>query len=333
MRLLVTGGAGFIGVNFIRHLLDHEPDLSIINLDALTYAGCRESLQDLESNERYEFVHGNILDESLVRQLVSRVDGVVNFAAESHVDRSITDPDVFLRTNILGVRVLLDAVKHEAASGRKLRFHQVSTDEVYGDLGSGGGYFREDTPLAPSSPYSASKASADHLVMAWKRTFGVDAVITRCSNNYGPYQFPEKLIPLMIWKAEHDESLPVYGKGENVRDWLFVEDHASAIWTVFQQAQSGAVYNVGGNSEWKNLDLVKLLLKQLGKPESLIRFVPDRPGHDLRYAIDASRIARELGWKPQVTFAEGMERTIAWYKSHKDWCEMVLNKTKAHCEG
>ena len=329
MRLLVTGGAGFIGVNFIRFLLQQEPGVSLINLDALTYAGCRESLTDLEDNPRYEFVHGDILDEQLVDRLVSRVDGIINFAAESHVDRSITDPDVFLRTNILGVRVLLDAVRRAASEGRRLRLHQVSTDEVYGDLGKSGGYFTEETPLAPSSPYSASKAAADHLVQAWRRTFGVDAVITRCSNNYGPYQFPEKLIPLMIWKAGRDEPLPVYGKGDNVRDWLYVEDHARAIWTVFQQAQSGAVYNVGGNSEWRNLDLVKLLLRQLGKPESLIRFVKDRPGHDLRYAIDASRIEKDLGWRPAHTFAEGMERTIHWYQSQREWCELVLQKSTA----
>ena len=329
MRLLVTGGAGFIGVNFIRFLLQQEPGVSLINLDALTYAGCRESLTDLEDNPRYEFVHGDILDEQLVDRLVSRVDGIINFAAESHVDRSITDPDVFLRTNILGVRVLLDAVRRAASEGRRLRLHQVSTDEVYGDLGKTGGYFTEETPLAPSSPYSASKAAADHLVQAWRRTFGVEAVITRCSNNYGPYQFPEKLIPLMIWKAGRDEPLPVYGKGDNVRDWLYVEDHARAIWTVFQQAQSGAVYNVGGNSEWRNLDLVKLLLRQLGKPESLIRFVKDRPGHDLRYAIDASRIEKDLGWRPAHTFAEGMERTIHWYQSQREWCELVLQKSTA----
>ncbi len=324
MRLLVTGGAGFIGSNFIRRMLRREPDLSLINLDALTYAGCRDSLADLEGDRRYEFVHGDIQDENLVRRLVARVDGVINFAAESHVDRSIEDPDVFLKTNIQGVRVLLDAVRLE--KGRDLRFHQVSTDEVYGDLGEGGGYFTEESRLAPSSPYSASKTAADLLALAWRRTFGVDVVITRCSNNYGPYQFPEKLIPLMIWKASRDEPLPVYGQGLNIRDWLFVDDHADALWEVYRRAERGAVFNIGGNNEWRNIEIVKLILRQLGKPESLIEFVDDRPGHDLRYAIDAGRIQRELGWTPAVDFDEGIRRTIRWYRENGDWTEALRRR-------
>jgi dTDP-glucose 4,6-dehydratase len=335
MRLLVTGGAGFIGSNFIRWLLKREPGLSVVNLDALTYAGCRESLSDLEEGAdpelraRHTFVHGDILDEALVRRLAADVDGVINFAAESHVDRSIEDPDVFLRTNILGVRVLLDALRAQAARGRRLRLLQVSTDEVYGDLGEGGGFFTEETPLSPSSPYSASKAAADQLVQAWRRTFGVEAVLTRCSNNYGPFQFPEKLIPLMIWKAEHGEELPVYGQGLNVRDWLFVEDHAEAIWTVYTEAADGAVYNIGGRNEWRNIEIVRLILRELGRPESLIRYVTDRPGHDLRYAIDASRIGRELGWTPRVPFEEGIRRTIRWYKDNPAWTERLRRRVEA----
>jgi dTDP-glucose 4,6-dehydratase len=323
MKLLVTGGAGFIGVNFIRRMLDLNQDLSIVNLDALTYAGRRESLDDLENNQRYLFVKGNILDEELVNSLVADCDGVINFAAESHVDRSIEDPDIFLRTNILGVRVLLDAVRKELARGHKLRMLQVSTDEVYGDLGESGDFFREDTSLKPSSPYSASKTAADHLVFAWKRTFGIDVVLTRCSNNYGPYQFPEKLIPLMICRALDNKDLPVYGKGLNVRDWLFVEDHVDAIWTVFSQAESGTVYNIGGNNEWKNIDIVKLILTELGKPESLIRYVEDRPGHDLRYAIDASLIKKNLGWSPAVRFEDGIKKTINWYLENQNWLTMI----------
>jgi len=328
MRLLVTGGAGFIGSNFIRWLLERERDLSVVNLDALTYAGCRENLADLESDPRYTFVHGDILDTDLVPRLVDEVDGVINFAAESHVDRSIADPDIFLRTNILGLRVLLDAVRGRAARGRALRILQVSTDEVYGDLGNTGGFFTEETPLAPSSPYSASKAAGDHLVAAWRRTFGVDAVLTRCSNNYGPYQFPEKLIPLMIWKASRGEELPVYGQGLNVRDWLYVEDHAEALWTVFRRAATGAVYNIGGMNEWKNIDIVRLILRELGQPESLIRYVTDRPGHDLRYAIDAGRLERELGWRPRVEFSQGLKRTIGWYMEHQAWVQALRERVE-----
>ncbi len=330
MRLLVTGGAGFIGANFVLRMLQRLPELELINLDALTYAGCRESLASLDADPRHTFVHGDILDESLVGELVARVEGVINFAAESHVDRSIEDPDVFLRTNILGVRVLLDAVRQEEKKhGRKLRFHQVSTDEVYGDLGDSGDYFREDTPLAPSSPYSASKTSADLLVGAWRRTFGLDTVITRCSNNYGPYQFPEKLIPLMIWKARRGEKLPVYGKGLNVRDWLHVEDHVDAIWEVYTKAGSGAVYNVGGSNEWRNIDIVKRILAETGQPEELISYVADRPGHDLRYAIDAGRIRRELGWEPSYTFEDGLKHTIQWYKEHDAWVDALRARVES----
>ncbi len=328
MRLLVTGGAGFIGSNFIRWLLEREKDLSVVNLDALTYAGCRENLADLEGDPRYSFVHGDIQDAGLVGRLVAQVDGVVNFAAESHVDRSIEDPDVFLRTNILGLRVLLDAVRARARQGKDLRLLQVSTDEVYGDLGQSGGFFTEETPLAPSSPYSASKAAGDHLVAAWRRTFGVDAVLTRCSNNYGPYQFPEKLIPLMIWKATRHEELPVYGQGLNVRDWLYVEDHAEALWTVFTRAASGAIYNIGGMNEWTNIDIVRLILRELDCPESLIRFVTDRPGHDLRYAIDASRLERELGWRPRVEFSQGLRRTIRWYLDNPAWVQALRERVE-----
>lgn len=327
MRLLVTGGAGFIGANFVLRLLAREPGLSIVTLDALTYAGCRESLAPLDHDPRHEFVHGSILDESLVRSLLARVDGVINFAAESHVDRSLDDPELFLRTNILGVRTLLDAVRHEKArSGRSLRFHQVGTDEVYGDLGESGGFFREDSPLRPSSPYSASKTAADLLVGAWRRSFGVDTVITRCSNNYGPLQFPEKLIPLMIWKAGRGEPLPVYGQGLNVRDWLYVDDHVDAIWQVYTRAASGAVYNIGGMNEWRNIDIVKRILQELGRPESLISFVTDRPGHDLRYAIDAGLIQRELGWSPAVEFPEGLRRTINWYREHTEWADALRGR-------
>jgi dTDP-glucose 4,6-dehydratase len=328
VQLLVTGGAGFIGSNFVRRMLTRHTDLSIINLDVLSYAGLRENLADLEKTDRYEFVQGNICDEKLVDQLVSRVDGVINFAAESHVDRSIEDPELFLRSNILGVRVLLDAIRKQKKAGRSLRFHQVSTDEVYGDLGDTGDFFREDTPLAPSSPYSASKTAADHLVHAWRRTFAVDAVITRCSNNYGPYQFPEKLIPLMIWKASRGENLPVYGKGLNVRDWLYVEDHCDAIWEVYSRAESGSVYNVGGNNEWKNIDIVRLILKEMGRGEELIEYVSDRPGHDLRYAIDAGKLERELGWRPAVTFEEGIRLTIRWYLDNTDWMNTARRRVE-----
>lgn len=307
-RILVTGGAGFIGCNFLRYMLREHPDVSIINLDLLTYAGNREAIRDLESDRRYEFVHGDIADGVLVDGLVARVDAVINFAAESHVDRSIADPGVFVRTNVLGTQVLLDAARRHGVA----RYLQISTDEVYGSLGPTG-YFTEETPLAANSPYSASKAGADLLVRAYHETFGLPALITRCSNNYGPYQHDEKLIPTLIRKALANELLPLYGDGQNVRDWLFVEDHCRAIDTVLQQGRVGEVYNVGGHNEWHNLDIAKLILERLGKPESLITFVQDRLGHDRRYAIDAGKMERELSWKPQVQFEQGIVATVDWY--------------------
>jgi len=307
-RILVTGGAGFIGCNFLRYMLREHTDVSIINLGLLTYAGNRDAIRDLESDRRYEFVHGDIADGVLVDGLVARVDAVINFAAESHVDRSIADPGVFVRTNVLGTQVLLDAARRHGVA----RYLQISTDEVYGSLGPTG-YFTEETPLAANSPYSASKAGADLLVRAYHETFGLPALITRCSNNYGPYQHDEKLIPTLIRKALANEPLPLYGDGQNVRDWLFVEDHCRAIDTVLQQGRVGEVYNVGGHNEWHNLDIAKLILERLGKPESLITFVQDRLGHDRRYAIDAGKMERELSWKPQVQFEQGIVATVDWY--------------------
>lgn len=307
-KILVTGGAGFIGCNFIHYMRERYPSLAIVNLDLLTYAGDLSSLKDLEQDEQYTFVHGDIADGELVDRLVSGVDAVVNFAAESHVDRSIADPGVFVRTNVLGTQVLLEAARRHGVR----RFLQISTDEVYGSLGSTG-YFTEETALAANSPYSASKAGADLLVRAYHETFGLPTLITRCSNNYGPYQHDEKLIPTLIRKALSDEPLPLYGDGQNVRDWLYVEDHCRAIDTVLHTGRVGEVYNVGGHNEWRNLDIAKLILAHLGKPESLITFVQDRLGHDRRYAIDASKMERELGWRPQVRFEEGIVSTVDWY--------------------
>ncbi len=317
-RLLVTGGSGFIGSNFIRFLI--ERDIFIVNLDALTYAGNPENLKDIEDKENYIFVHGSILNKDLTRFLCEkyRINGIINFAAESHVDRSIMNSGPFIDTNISGTLNLLETAV-EFNIGRYL---QVSTDEVYGSLGAEG-YFTEETPLSPNSPYSASKAGADHLVSAFHHTFGTPALITRCSNNYGPYQFPEKLIPLMIMNAYEDRRLPVYGDGRNVRDWIYVGDHCTAIWVVFQKGKIGEVYNIGGNSEWKNIDLVKYILTILDKPESLIEFVKDRPGHDRRYAIDSSKIESELGWKRSVSFEEGLKKTVEWYLNNPDWCNNV----------
>jgi dTDP-glucose 4,6-dehydratase len=313
--LLVTGGCGFIGSNFIRHVLETDRDVSIINFDALTYAGNLANVADLESQSRYRFIRGDIADRDAVRDAVRKdVRGIINFAAESHVDRSIHDAGPFVRTNILGTQVLLDAAREFAID----RFLQVSTDEVYGSLGPTGA-FTEETPLAPNSPYSASKASADLLVRSYVHTFGFPALITRCSNNYGPFQFPEKLIPLFISNLARNEPVPVYGDGGNVRDWIHVRDHCAGIYRVWQQGRAGEVYNIGGHSERTNLELTHLLLKLLGKPASLIRFVKDRPGHDRRYAIDCSKIERELGWKPQITFEQGLEDTVRWYRDHADW--------------
>lgn len=307
-RLLVTGGAGFIGCNFIHYMRKQHPDLDIVNLDLLTYAGNLESLRDVVGDARYSFVKGDIADGELVDRLMATVDGVVNFAAESHVDRSIADPGIFVRTNVLGTQVLLEAARKHGVK----RYLQISTDEVYGSLGPTG-YFTEETPLAANSPYSASKAGADLLVRAYHETYGLPIVITRCSNNYGPYQHDEKLIPMLIRKALTDEPLPIYGDGQNVRDWLYVEDHCRAIDTVLYTGRVGEVYNVGGNNEWHNLDIAKLILAKLGKPESLITFVQDRLGHDRRYAIDAGKMERELAWKSQVQFEQGIARTVDWY--------------------
>jgi dTDP-glucose 4,6-dehydratase len=314
-KLLVTGGAGFIGSNFVMYMLKNYPEYAIVNLDALTYAGNLENLKDIESNTNYRFVKGSITDYDLVDSLVKEgLEGIINFAAESHVDRSIEDPAIFVETNIKGTQILLEAAKKYAVK----RFLQVSTDEVYGSLGATG-YFSETTPLAPNSPYSASKTGADLLVRAYHETFGMDTVITRCSNNYGPYQFPEKLIPLIISNALENKSLPVYGDGMNIRDWLHVEDHCSAIALGFFKGKSGEVYNVGGNNERTNIFIVKTILGLLNKPESLITYVKDRLGHDRRYAIDSTKIQNELGWKPKYTFETGIKETVEWYLNNQEW--------------
>ena len=338
-HLLVTGVAGFIGSNFVYHVLGTHPEISIVGLDSLTYAGNLENLAALgkKEQERFTFVKGDIGDRPLADSLFSEhaIDAVVNFAAESHVDRSIEDPQLFLRTNILGTCTLLDAARAAwHRDGRWLpgcRFLQVSTDEVYGSLGPEG-YFTEETPLDPHSPYSASKAAADMIVKAYHDTFGMPVLITRCSNNYGPYQFPEKLIPLMIRNALQHRPLPVYGDGKNVRDWLYVEDHCRAIELVLKNGRPGGVYNIGGNNEWENIAIVRLLLsilrEETGDPginESLIQFVKDRPGHDRRYAIDSTRISRELGWEPVTSFPDGIKKTVRWYLDHREWMERVIS--------
>jgi len=320
MKLLITGGAGFIGSNFILYVLRGHPEVTLVNVDALTYCGNLENLSSVEDNSQYRFVKANIADSEAMEPLFreNRFDAVINFAAETHVDRSITGPSVFLSTNVVGTQVLLGlSLKYQLK-----RFLQISTDEVYGSLPETG-YFSETTPLAPNSPYSASKAAADFLVRAYVHTYEMDAVITRCSNNYGPYQFPEKLIPLMITNALEDKPLPVYGDGMNVRDWLHVEDHCRAVWAVLEKGKAGDVYNIGGSNEWHNLALVKELLQILQKPESLITFVKDRPGHDRRYAIDASKIQRELGWAPAYDFASGLRQTVAWYIENEGWWRRV----------
>ena len=317
-RILVTGGAGFIGSNFIKYMLGKYSDYEIVNLDALTYCGNLENLEDIEDNPNYSFVKGNIGDEDLVDGIVSKVDYVVNFAAESHVDRSIEDPQIFIKSNILGTQVLLDAAKKYQIK----KYLQVSTDEVYGSLGKEG-YFTETTPLQANSPYSASKAGADLMVRAYGETFNLPINITRCSNNYGPYQFPEKLIPLMISNALEDKELPVYGDGKNIRDWLHVYDHCTAIDLVLHKGKLGEVYNIGGHNEKENIEIVKLILKELEKPESLIKFVKDRLGHDRRYAIDSTKISEELGWKPKYTFETGIIETIHWYLDNQDWMDKV----------
>jgi dTDP-glucose 4,6-dehydratase len=325
MNILVTGGAGFIGSNFIFYMLDKHPDYRIVCLDALTYAGNLKTLEPVMDNDNFRFIKGDIRDRDFIFDLFIEedFDMVVNFAAESHVDRSIEDPGVFLETNIIGTQVLMDVCREYGIQ----RFHQVSTDEVYGDLPLDKPelMFTEETPIKTSSPYSASKASADLLVEAYHRTFGLPVTISRCSNNYGPYQFPEKLIPLMISKALAEEELPVYGKGENVRDWLYVEDHCKAIDLILHRGKEGEVYNIGGHNERSNLEVVKTILNELDKPESLITFVEDRAGHDLRYAIDPTKISNELDWEPNILFDEGIKKTIKWYLDNKEWWENILN--------
>ena len=321
MKILVTGGAGFIGSCFIRHMLTKHNDYKIINLDALTYAGNIENLDDIKDNKNYTFIHGNISDKKLVRDIVAETDCIINFAAESHVDRSITGPEIFIETNVAGTLNLLQAAKELGIQ----RFLQVSTDEVYGSLGKDG-YFYETTPLAPNSPYSASKASADLLVRAYFETYKLPVLNTRCSNNYGPYQYPEKLIPFFISKLLKNEKVPVYGDGLNVRDWLYVYDHCSAIDTVLHKGKEGEIYNIGGHNEKTNLEITKLILNAMGKDESSIQYVKDRLGHDRRYAICNDKIQSELGWSPSLTFEEGIKLTIDWYLNNQDWMQHIEDK-------
>ena len=323
MKLLVTGGAGFIGSNFVLYMIKRYPSYEIVNVDALTYAGNLENLRSIEQHPNYSFVKADIANRTQLEPLFAAgVDAVINFAAESHVDRSILHPEIFVQTNILGTQTLLDLAKRYNIT----KFVQVSTDEVYGTLGAAG-LFTEETPIAPNSPYSASKAGADLLVRAYHETFGLHVNITRCSNNYGPYQFPEKLIPLMIQNALQDKSLPVYGDGLNVRDWLYVEDHCSAIDLVLHKGRAGEVYNVGGRNERSNLQVVGTILEELGKPETLISHVKDRLGHDRRYAIDADKIRNELGWQPKFNYEDGIKETIRWYVNNAEWMERVASGT------
>ena len=325
MTIIVTGGAGFIGSNFVFHMLQAHPDYRIVCLDKLTYAGNLSTLEPVLQQDNFRFVKADICDRQAVDKLFQeeKPDIVVNFAAESHVDRSIENPGIFLETNIMGTAVLMDACRKYGIQ----RYHQVSTDEVYGDLPLDRPdlFFTEETPLHTSSPYSSSKASADLLVMAYYRTYGLPVTISRCSNNYGPYHFPEKLIPLMIANAMADKPLPVYGNGENVRDWLYVEDHCRAIDLIIHAGKVGEVYNVGGHNEKRNIDIVRIICQELGKPESLIVHVEDRKGHDRRYAIDPAKIHRELGWLPETKFEDGIKKTIKWYLEHKKWWQDIIN--------
>jgi dTDP-glucose 4,6-dehydratase len=323
LKLLVTGGAGFIGSNFIRHVLRAHPDWEVVNLDKLTYAGNLANLEDVADNPRYKFVKGDIADRESIDRLFAEecFDAVVNFAAESHVDRSILDASPFIETNVKGTQVLLEAARKHKVK----RFVQISTDEVYGSLGKEGA-FTEQSPLLPNSPYAASKAAADLLCRAYYKAYGIPVIITRSSNNYGPYQFPEKLIPLMIRNALHDKPLPVYGTGENVRDWLYVKDNCRALDLILQKGRVGEIYNIGGGCEKRNIDVVRMILRHLGKPESLIKFIPDPRGaaHDFRYALDCSKIKKELQWEATVGFEEGLRRTVEWYLAHQDWVEEVI---------
>jgi len=322
MKILVTGGCGFIGSNFIRYFLKSYPNDTLINVDKLTYAGNLENLSDLSQSPHYHFIRGDITDAPRMEELINKgVDAVINFAAESHVDRSIEDPSAFMKTNVFGTFVLLEAIR-KVFPKQRIRFIHISTDEVYGSLGETGA-FTEETPFAPNSPYSASKAAADMLVRAYHRTYGLPSVITRSSNNFGPYQFPEKLIPLMISNAIEDKELPIYGDGMYIRDWIYVEDHCQALDVVLHHGREGEVYNIGGRNERPNLVVAQTILNRLGKPPSLLRFVTDRPGHDRRYAIDFSKIERELGWKPAVSFEEGISRTIEWYLIHREWWKKI----------
>lgn len=324
-KILVTGGAGFIGANFVQYMVNKYNQYKIVNLDDLTYAGNLESLKSLEGNKNYKFIKGNISDREFVFKVFKeeKFNIVVNFAAESHVDRSVDDPGIFVTTNIVGTQVLLDASKEYGVE----RYHQVSTDEVYGDLPLDRPdlFFNENTPINPSSPYSASKAAADLLVQSYYKTFRLPVTISRCSNNYGPYHFPEKLIPLMISRAINNETLPIYGDGKNIRDWLHVEDHCYAIDIIIHKGKAGEVYNIGGHNEKTNLDVVKIILKELNKPESLIRYIKDRPGHDLRYAIDPTKIESELNWKPRYKFETGIIQTIRWYIDNKEWWQNIVS--------
>ncbi len=322
MRILVTGGCGFIGSNFIHYIHKTYKDISVINVDKLTYAGNLENLSELSHSPRYHFIRGDIAEASLMEELIHKeVDAIVNFAAESHVDRSIEDPNAFIRTNVFGTFVILEALR-KVFPEKKIRLIHISTDEVYGSLGETGA-FTEDMPLRPNSPYSASKASSDMLVRAYNKTYGIPAIITRCSNNFGPYQYPEKLIPLMISNAMEEKELPIYGDGMHIRDWIYVEDHCRALDRVLHLGRDGEIYNIGGKSERSNLSVAKTILDILGKSHSLIRFVSDRPGHDRRYAIDFSKIERELGWRPEVSFEEGIQMTIEWYQKRKDWWKKI----------
>lgn len=330
MNILVTGGAGFIGGNFVHYMLDKYSDYRIVCVDALTYAGNLSTLENVLDNKNFRFVKADIADRIAIEKLFNeeKFDIVVNFAAESHVDRSIENPEIFLKTNILGTCVLMDMCRKYG----NIRYHQVSTDEVYGDLPLDRPelFFTEETPIHTSSPYSSSKAGADLLVQAYYRTYGLPITISRCSNNYGPYHFPEKLIPLMIANALADKPLPVYGDGLNVRDWLYVEDHCRAIDLIIHEGRIGEVYNVGGHNEMANIDIVKIILKELGKPESLIKFVADRKGHDMRYAIDPSKIHKELGWLPETMFADGIKKTIKWYLDNKKWWQDIISGEYQH---